>query len=111
MEKANQVLELNVDSVADKTVKITSGKIRVWVKSGETTPNGGKVKSRRIEMRPVKTLGQAKRSYNKKLELDTGRIGELQFTVKGRRLKDEEQVGQLVNKTVEAEGLCWCSLL
>ena len=83
------------------------GKIQFWVKSKVKTLSSGKVKSRRIVMRPVKTVGQAKISYSNKLELDMNRRGELQFMMEGRILKEKEQVGLRNNTIVMAEGLCF----
>eukprot|EP00092_Neocalanus_flemingeri_P033662 GFUD01036593.1.p1 GENE.GFUD01036593.1~~GFUD01036593.1.p1 ORF type:complete len:497 (-),score=117.68 GFUD01036593.1:175-1665(-) len=84
----------------------SSGKVQFLVKSREMSFNGGKVKSRRIVMRPAETVGDAKKSYVKRLVLDRARE-QLQFWVEERRLENQELVGQLDNKTVIAEGLYW----
>ena len=80
-------------------------KVKFLVKCKEKNPSGGKVKSMRLVMRQVKTVGQAKRRYGIKLVLDKNRLGDLQFMVEGRRLDDEDLVDQLDSKIVMAEGL------
>jgi len=80
-------------------------KVKFLVKCKEKNLSGGKVKSMRLVMRQVKTVGQAKRRYSIKHVLDKNRLGDLQFMVEGRRLDDEDLVDQLDSKIVMAEGL------
>ena len=81
------------------------GKVQFLVKSKEKNPVGGKVKSMRLVMRSVKTVGQVKRKYCIKKVLDRDRLGDLQMVTEGRRLGEQELVGQLDNKVVMAKGL------
>ena len=98
-----------IETDSHEAAKTTSGQVQFLVKSIDKNPDGQKVKCMRIVMRPLKTVGQAKSNYINKLVLDKKMRGELQFMVNGRRLEDTEQVGQLENMTVMAEGL-WFKL-
>ena len=81
------------------------GKVQFLVKSKEKNPVGGKVKSMRLVMRSVKTVGQVKRKYCIKQVLDRDRLVELQLVMNGRRVEEQELVDQLDNKVVMAKGL------
>jgi len=93
-----------IEAGSIESTKTASEKVQFVVKSSEKSPDGQKMKCT-IILRSLKTVGQAKSSYIKKLGLDKERRGELQFIVNGRKLEDSEQVGQLNNRTVMAEGL------
>jgi len=84
---------------------IQPAKVQFLVKCHEKNRVGGKVKSMRLVMRDVKTVGQAKRKYSNKQELDKNRIGELQFVMEGVILADEDKVQKLNKKIVTARQL------
>ena len=56
-------------------------------------------------MAPGKTIRRVKKSYIDKLGLDKDKQRELQFMVRGRKLENQELVGQLENDILVAEGL------
>jgi len=82
-------------------------KVQFLIKCKEKSRSGGKVKSMRLVMRDIKTVGQAKRKYSNKQELDKNRIGELQFVMEGVILADEDKVEKLNQKVVMARQLCF----
>jgi len=86
---------------------IQPAKVQFLIKCKEKSRSGGKVKSMRLVMRDIKTIGQAKRKYSNKQELDKNRIGELQFVMEGAILADEDKVEKLNQKVVMARQLCF----
>jgi len=84
--------------------------IQFWIKSNDRDLKGEEVRTMKIKMAPDKTIRRAKKSYMDKLGLDKDKQKELHFMVRGKKLEDQELVGQLENETLVAEGL-WFNIV
>jgi hypothetical protein len=101
-EQANRVIPEGLEKQSDD--------IQFWIKSNDKDLKGEEVRTMRIKMAPGKTIRRAKKSYMNKLGLDKDKQKELQFMVRGRKLDNQELVGQLENETLVAEGL-WFNIV
>jgi len=101
--------EVKLDKNPNRSLKpvIQPAKVQFLVKCQEKSRSGDKVKTMRLVMRDIKTVGQAKRKYSNKQDLDKNRIGDLQFVTEGVILADEDKVDKLNQKVVMARHLCF----
>eukprot|EP00092_Neocalanus_flemingeri_P031873 GFUD01034623.1.p1 GENE.GFUD01034623.1~~GFUD01034623.1.p1 ORF type:complete len:360 (-),score=110.55 GFUD01034623.1:108-1187(-) len=86
---------------------MSNKKIQFWIETLDRNFDGDKVKRLKIKIDPCQTVRRVKRSYREKFGMGRDNQGDLQFKFDGRKLEDEEYVGQLDNKIILAEGLCF----